>query len=130
MVDHVGVGFSCTCPSRRRPCKHALALLMLWVNGQIVETVAPPTVDAWLSSRQPVTRLVSDTTPTPAEPTPTWSTIVSYGSVPLPRHTPHTARSSAPSEPHRLDDTSGRAAVIAAGVGAIASTCSADQRVT
>ncbi len=61
MIDHVGVGFSCTCPSRRRPCKHALALLMLWSNGQIVDTVAPPSVDAWLSSRQPVTRQVSDT---------------------------------------------------------------------
>ncbi len=61
MVDHVGVGFSCTCPSRRRPCKHALALLMLWANGQIVDTVAPPSVDAWSASRQSDTRQVSDT---------------------------------------------------------------------
>ena len=73
MVDHVGVGFSCTCPSRRRPCKHTLALLMLWANGQIVDTAAPPSVDAWLSSRRiaphqesdPVsdTRRGSDTSP-------------------------------------------------------------------
>ena len=28
-VDHVGVGFRCTCPSRRVPCKHALALLLM-----------------------------------------------------------------------------------------------------
>ncbi len=79
MVDHVGVGFSCTCPSRRRPCKHALALLMLWANGQIVDTAAPPSVEAWLSSHRPAplqvsdTRRVSDTTPnsTATESTPT-----------------------------------------------------------
>jgi len=51
MVDHVGVGFSCTCPSRRRPCKHALALLMLWAQGQVVDGIAPPAVDAWMTRR-------------------------------------------------------------------------------
>ena len=51
MVDHVGVGFSCTCPSRRRPCKHALALLMLWAQGQVVDAIAPPAVDAWMTRR-------------------------------------------------------------------------------
>jgi SWIM zinc finger len=51
MVDHVGVGFSCTCPSRRRPCKHALALLMLWAQGQVVDGIAPPAVNAWMSRR-------------------------------------------------------------------------------
>ena len=48
---------------------------MLWVNGQIVDTVAPPAVEAWLSSRRPVTRQVSDTanqpTDTESAPTPT-----------------------------------------------------------
>ena len=51
MVDHVAVGFSCTCPSRRRPCKHVLALLMLWSQGQVVDAIAPPAVDAWLTRR-------------------------------------------------------------------------------
>ncbi len=51
MVDHVGVGFSCTCPSRRRPCKHTLALLMLWAQGQVADGIAPSTVDAWLTRR-------------------------------------------------------------------------------
>jgi hypothetical protein len=54
MVDHVGVGFSCTCPSRRRPCKHALALLMLWSQGQVIDAVAPPSVDAWMTRRSRV----------------------------------------------------------------------------
>ena len=80
IVDHVGVGFSCTCPSRRRPCKHTLALLLLWSQGQVTDTLAPPPVEAWMSRRpapSPVassgshevsdTRRVSDTSsgPTP-----------------------------------------------------------------
>ncbi len=52
MVDHVGVGYSCTCPSRRRPCKHALALLLLWADGQIAVAVPPPPVEAWISRRR------------------------------------------------------------------------------
>ncbi|HSM67852.1 MAG TPA: SWIM zinc finger family protein [Ilumatobacteraceae bacterium] len=52
MVDHVGVGYSCTCPSRRRPCKHALALLLLWVDGQIAVAVPPPPVESWISRRR------------------------------------------------------------------------------
>ena len=46
-----------------------------------------------------------------------------------PAHTPH-GPVVGTSDPHRLVETSGRAAVIVAGVGAIASTCSADHRVT
>ena len=51
MVDHVGVGSSCTCPSRRRPCKHALALLLLWANGQVPDAIAPPAVESWITAR-------------------------------------------------------------------------------
>jgi hypothetical protein len=51
LVDHVGVGFSCTCPSRRTPCKHALALLLLWAHGQVPPGVAPPAVESWASRR-------------------------------------------------------------------------------
>jgi hypothetical protein len=57
MVDHVGVAFRCTCPSRRHPCKHALALLLLWTNGDVAETAAPTGVVTWLARR-----LVSDPT--------------------------------------------------------------------
>ncbi len=49
IVDHVAVGHSCTCPSRRRPCKHVLALLLLWSRGQVVDAIAPPAVEAWLT---------------------------------------------------------------------------------
>ena len=64
MVDHVGVASRCTCPSRRHPCKHVLALLLLWCNGDVVESTAPPGVVAWLATRQPAdTRRSSGTDP-------------------------------------------------------------------
>ncbi len=50
-VDHVGVGWRCTCPSRKLPCKHALALLLLWVRGQVPEGARPPGVEAWVAGR-------------------------------------------------------------------------------
>jgi hypothetical protein len=46
-VDHVGVAFRCTCPSRRSPCKHAIALLLLWARGDVAPGVAPPEVAEW-----------------------------------------------------------------------------------
>ena len=33
-VDLTGPAFRCSCPSRKFPCKHALALLLLWVDGR------------------------------------------------------------------------------------------------
>jgi hypothetical protein len=50
-VDHGHLGFSCTCPSRKTPCKHALALLLLWVRGQIADTLTPSNVEAWMQRR-------------------------------------------------------------------------------
>jgi hypothetical protein len=33
-VDLAGPAFRCSCPSRKFPCKHALALLLMWVRGR------------------------------------------------------------------------------------------------
>ena len=65
MVDHVGVVSRCTCPSRRHPCKHVLAVLLLWSAGDVPETTAPAPVVAWLAKRQ-----VSDTRTGPDTITP------------------------------------------------------------
>ncbi len=54
VVDHVTVGWRCTCPSRQRPCKHVLALLLLWVRGQVPLGVPTGSVDAWIARRPPV----------------------------------------------------------------------------
>jgi hypothetical protein len=41
--------FRCSCPSRRAPCKHALALLLLWSAGQVGTGARPAVVEAWLA---------------------------------------------------------------------------------
>src|SRR5689334_13314279 len=42
-VDLAGPAFRCSCPSRKFPCKHALALLLLWVqgNGSVADAEKP-----------------------------------------------------------------------------------------
>ncbi|MET0146106.1 MAG: SWIM zinc finger family protein [Ilumatobacteraceae bacterium] len=52
MVDHAEVAWRCSCPSRSRPCKHALALLILWVRGYVPVVVAPPGVHSWIAGRR------------------------------------------------------------------------------
>ena len=48
MVDHVHVAWRCSCPSRSQPCKHALALLVMWVRGQVPAAPAPTRVASWV----------------------------------------------------------------------------------
>ena len=52
IADHSRLGFSCSCLSRQTPCKHALALLLLWVRGQVADTVTPSHVEAWMQRRR------------------------------------------------------------------------------
>ena len=50
-VDHVDVAFRCSCPSRIFPCKHSLALLLLWARGQVAEGSVPPYAATWIAKR-------------------------------------------------------------------------------
>jgi hypothetical protein len=50
-VDHVDVAFRCSCPSRILPCKHALALLLLWARGQVAEAPPPQFAATWIAKR-------------------------------------------------------------------------------
>ena len=50
-VDHVDVAWRCSCPSRKLPCKHALALLVMWVRGVVPEAAPPPAVARWIRAR-------------------------------------------------------------------------------
>src|SRR5262249_38588327 len=52
-VDLRDFATRCTCPSRRRPWKHALALLMLALGGMVAPGAAPAWVDEWLAEREP-----------------------------------------------------------------------------
>jgi SWIM zinc finger len=51
MADHAGVAWRCTCPSRKHPCKHVLALLLMWVRGHVQPGAAPAGVVSWIAAR-------------------------------------------------------------------------------
>ena len=52
-VDLQGPAFSCSCPSRKIPCKHALGLLLLWAGSPAAVPAAEPPepVRGWLGER-------------------------------------------------------------------------------
>jgi hypothetical protein len=59
-VDLAGPAFNCSCPSRKFPCKHALALLLLWARGEVRgagdEGVPPEWVARWCAKRTAAAR--------------------------------------------------------------------------
>ena len=52
-VDLSGPACQCSCPSRKFPCKHALALLLLWADGVVRDEPGDPPdwAAAWLAAR-------------------------------------------------------------------------------
>jgi SWIM zinc finger len=44
--------YACGCPSRKVPCKHALALLLRWSDGLVPSSEPPPYAAAWLAARE------------------------------------------------------------------------------
>jgi hypothetical protein len=51
-VDLAGPAYSCSCPSRKIPCKHVLALLLRWTSGTVPDADVPaPFVREWLDAR-------------------------------------------------------------------------------
>src|SRR5215475_3570963 len=48
------LGYKCTCPSRKFPCKHVLALMWQYCDGpqRFSESAAPEWVNDWLSRRR------------------------------------------------------------------------------
>jgi hypothetical protein len=52
VIDLSGPAYRCSCPSRKFPCKHALALLLLWSDGAVKDGERPPDWAAgWLAAR-------------------------------------------------------------------------------
>lgn len=53
MCDTRPFGYRCTCPSKKQPCKHVLALLVLWAGASpaVPDAPAPAEIAAWLASR-------------------------------------------------------------------------------
>jgi SWIM zinc finger len=53
-VDLTNMGYACTCPSRKFPCKHSLGLMLLSATAslQSAEKSPPPWAAEWLEKRQ------------------------------------------------------------------------------
>ncbi len=53
-VDFSNLGYKCSCPSRKFPCKHVLGLLMLWASSPDAapDSAAPDWVVEWLEQRR------------------------------------------------------------------------------
>jgi hypothetical protein len=59
--------YRCSCPSRKFPCKHALALLLLWSDGSVEPGTPPDWAATWLTGRD--AKAKADTKPAePADP--------------------------------------------------------------
>jgi hypothetical protein len=50
-ADLVDVTYKCSCPSRKLPCKHTLALLLLLAGGAVKEGAPPEFVNEWSANR-------------------------------------------------------------------------------
>lgn len=50
-VDLTEPAYRCSCPSRKFPCKHTLALLLRWASGAVPDAPAPAWVREWQASR-------------------------------------------------------------------------------
>ena len=68
VIDLSGPAYRCSCPSRKFPCKHALALLLLWSDGGVqVNGDAPEWAAGWIAGRTAATSDTKDQKP-PADP--------------------------------------------------------------
>lgn len=71
VVDTAGVAYTCSCPSRKFPCKHALGLLLLWASGDgaMAETETPPEwAGEWLDARRNRAAQEGSSAPASAKP--------------------------------------------------------------
>ena len=109
-VDHVGVHFACSCPSRLSPCKHAVALLLLWVNGAVAAAEPPAHVSQWID-RQVANGGGRGPAPVPGAPTDTGP-----GGSPAPTDDLRPATAVAPPEPSSTGDRDERVARMKAGL--------------
>jgi len=70
-VDLTGPAAKCTCPSRKFPCKHGIALLMMWVDGNGTVAEAGKAADFaadWADGRAAKARKREAAAASPSEP--------------------------------------------------------------
>jgi len=64
-VDLTEPAYHCSCPSRKFPCKHALALMLLWSGGSVAAGEPPEWVTQWLRGREDRRQRAAARTPRP-----------------------------------------------------------------
>jgi hypothetical protein len=85
VVDHVEVAFRCSCPSRILPCKHSLALLLLWARGQIAEGEPPSFAATWIAKRLATAEAQASTEPATSPPAgPAGETVTTAAAIRIP----------------------------------------------
>ncbi|MBM7367182.1 SWIM zinc finger family protein [Gordonia hydrophobica] len=62
-IDLVGPAYKCSCPSRKFPCKHAIALLLLWSDGAVGEGETADHTAEWADTRARRSERVAATAP-------------------------------------------------------------------
>ena len=69
-IDLEAPAFRCSCPSRKFPCKHALALLLLWAQGDDVADVSEPSdfASEWVQARATRAEAAATRVAAPADP--------------------------------------------------------------
>lgn len=68
-VDLTGPAYKCSCPSRKFPCKHAIALLLLWAGAQVGEVDEPEAyASEWASQRAARAAGAAERAAAPAKP--------------------------------------------------------------
>ncbi len=83
VVDHVDVAFRCSCPSRIFPCKHSLALLLMWARGQVAEGETPSFATSWIARRAAAAD-VESIAPAPTDAPSTATETVTASATPSP----------------------------------------------
>ena len=97
-VTEMDAGYKCTCPSRKFPCKHSLALMWLRADGRMsfARGAAPDWVRDWLSRR----RGPSEASASPAVPKASISAVAEVEAAPDPKTE---ARAAAARERNRAE---------------------------
>jgi len=111
-VELAEPAFRCSCPSRKLPCKHVLALLLLWVNGHVPALTRPGVVANWLAARAARAATAAARQTTVVEPTDAEDDVAS-------RRTDRQPSTAGPPSPAPGPDKRAleRAARVAAGLG-------------
>jgi len=100
VVSETDAGYKCTCPSRKFPCKHSLALMWLRADGKLAfaSAQAPAWVSDWLSRRRGPSSIPSQPDGSPK------ASIQATGAAPEEKPDPKAeARATAARERNRLD---------------------------